>query len=144
MAKKIITILYTEIVPILPILPIHDNNKTKHSWKRYESIPRNERICKYCNQNMTENEYHFLLVCPLYRELRHKYFKKYYCQWPTLNKFDDLMSKKSKIAVSNLSKFIFFAMKVRNSINLEWDKKYWISTDNVMCHRSCLKRHRYA
>ena len=86
---------------------------------RYESIPRNERICKYCNQNMTENEYHFLLVCPLYRELRHKYFKKYYFQWPTLNKFDDLMSKKSKIAVSNLSKFIFFAMKLRNSINLE-------------------------
>ena len=86
---------------------------------RYESIPRNERICKYCNQNMTENEYHFLLVCPLYRDLRHKYFKKYYCQWPTLNKFDDLMSKKSKIAVSNLSKFIFFVMKLRNSINLE-------------------------
>ena len=40
---------------------------------RYESIPRNERIGKYCNQNMTENEYHFLLVCPLYRELRHIY-----------------------------------------------------------------------
>ena len=85
---------------------------------RYESIPRNERICKYCNQNMTENEYHFLLVCPLYRDLRHKYFKKYYCQWPTLNKFDDLMSKKSKIAVSNLSKFIFFAMKLRNQLTL--------------------------
>ena len=59
-------------------------------------IPRIERTCKYCNLDMVENEYHFLLVCPFYRDLRRKYFKTYYCQWPTINKFDDLMSKKSK------------------------------------------------
>ena len=42
---------------------------------RFESIARNERICKNCEQNMTENDYHFLFVTNL--------------------EFDDLMSKKS-------------------------------------------------
>ena len=29
-------------------------------------IDRAERICKCCNMNMTEDEYHFLLICPLF------------------------------------------------------------------------------
>lgn len=82
---------------------------------RYENISRNERICRNCHLNTVENEYHFLLVCPLYRDLRQKYFKNYYCHWPTLNKYDDLMSKKSKQLILNLSKFVYFAMKLRNS-----------------------------
>ena len=51
---------------------------------RYENTPRDERICKNCNLNMVENEYHFLLVCPMYRDLRRKYSKMYYCQLQTL------------------------------------------------------------
>ena len=39
---------------------------------RFEHIERNNRLCRYCNFNMIENEYHFLLVCPLYRDLRKK------------------------------------------------------------------------
>ena len=54
---------------------------------RYENLNRRERVCKLCNGNLVENEYHLLLVCPFYRELRQKYFKPYYCRWPTLNKF---------------------------------------------------------
>lgn len=86
---------------------------------RFVNIPRSERICKYCHSKMIENEYHFLLVCPLYTELRRKYLKPYYCRWPTLNKFDDLMSKKTTQAVLNLSKYLYFAMKLRNSIQVE-------------------------
>lgn len=83
---------------------------------RYENTPRNERICKNCNLNMVENEYHFLLVCPKYRELRQNFLKRYYCQWPTLNKFDDLMSKTSKPVLMNLAKFLYFAMKLRDTV----------------------------
>lgn len=86
---------------------------------RFVNIPRSERICKYCHSKMIENEYHFLLVCPLYTELRRKYLKPYYCRWPTLNKFDDLMSKKTTQAVLNLSKYLYFAMKLRHSIQVE-------------------------
>ena len=40
---------------------------------RYENVPRDERICKCCNMSQIESEYHFLLVCPLYTELRRKF-----------------------------------------------------------------------
>ena len=81
---------------------------------RYFNIPREERKCTLCQINSVENEYHFLLVCPLYRELRKKYLKSYYCRWPTLNKFDQLMSSKSKNELFNLSKYIYFATKLRD------------------------------
>ena len=76
---------------------------------RHLNIPRNERICRNCNSNMTENEYHFLLICPKYSDLRNKYIKRYYFTWPTIQKFTNLMSKNSKFIVNNLSKFIYFA-----------------------------------
>ena len=82
---------------------------------RFENIERNDRLCRHCNLNMIESEYHFMLVCPLYRDLRNKYLKKYYCHWPTLNKFDDLMTTKSTNVIKNVSKFVYFAMKLRNT-----------------------------
>ena len=82
---------------------------------RYENTPREQRICQFCNMGKIEDEYHFLLVCPNYPDLRRKFFKPYFCHWPTLMKFDTLLSKDSKISVTNLSKFIYFAFKRRNS-----------------------------
>ena len=40
----------------------------------YENIPRDQRTSKSCNMNAIEDEYHFLLVCPKYRELKIKCF----------------------------------------------------------------------
>jgi hypothetical protein len=80
---------------------------------RYDNTVRNQRICKSCNMNTIESEYHFLLVCPNYRELRKKYFKPYYCRWPTLNKFSSIMNTNSKKLICQLAKFIYLANKVR-------------------------------
>ena len=57
---------------------------------RYENIPREQRICQSCNIYKIENEFHFLLVCPKYRELRQKYFKPYFCHWPTWKKLETI------------------------------------------------------
>ena len=78
---------------------------------RYKNLPRNERICKFCNSQSVESEYHFLLVCPYYAELRNKYFKRNYCHWPNLNKFDSLMMTNSKQITLNLSKCIYHASR---------------------------------
>ena len=43
---------------------------------RYRNIPRPERKCKFCTQDVIENEYHFLLTCPIYADLRKKYLKQ--------------------------------------------------------------------
>ena len=42
---------------------------------RHKNIIINERICSLCTHNEVEDEYHFLLICPAYNELRHSYLK---------------------------------------------------------------------
>ena len=63
---------------------------------RYDDSDRETRICKSCNMNVVEDEYHFTLVCPHYRMLRQKFLKDYYCHWPTMQKFESLLSSSSK------------------------------------------------
>ena len=82
---------------------------------RYTGIPTEERLCNFCNMRKIEDEFHFLLVCPHYIELRRKYLKRYFCTWPTLNKFDQLLSTSSKKTLTNLSKYIYYAFKKRNT-----------------------------
>ena len=82
---------------------------------RYENKPREQRICQLCNMNKIENEFHFLLVCPKYRELRQKYFKPYFCHWPTWKKIETILSMKTVNAINCLAKFIYFASKKRNA-----------------------------
>ena len=81
---------------------------------RYTNIAREERLCQHCTLNVVENEYHFLLVCPKYRSLRIKYLKPYYCHWPNLKKFENLMSAKQKNQLFNLSKYLYYAFKLRS------------------------------
>ena len=38
-----------------------------------------------------------------YRDLRKPYITRYYYQWPTLDKFDNLMSKTNRTIVINLA-----------------------------------------
>ena len=82
---------------------------------RYDNTPRDQRLCNSCNMNKIEDEFHFLLVCPKYRDLRCKYFKRYFCHWPTLYKFENLMSSTSNKVIVNVAKFLYFAAKIRIS-----------------------------
>ena len=50
---------------------------------RHKNIPRDQRICPMCKLQFGQNsdiedEYHFLLICPTYRDLRKKFIKNYY------------------------------------------------------------------
>jgi len=41
-------------------------------------LPKSERLSKYCknlNINQVEDEYHFVMVCPLYKEIRNSHLK---------------------------------------------------------------------
>ena len=44
---------------------------------RYRNIDRNQRVCTKCNMNVIENEFHFVLVCPIYRQLRNECLPRY-------------------------------------------------------------------
>lgn len=67
---------------------------------RYENVARENRLGKFCNMRKVESEYHFLLVCPNYKDLRVKYFKPYFCHWPNVNKFVTLICHHGRKNVS--------------------------------------------
>ena len=64
----------------------------------------------------TESEYHFLLVCPAYHDLRIRYLPRNYISWPTLQKIDTLMTHNGNKMLSNIAKFIVAANKLRTKI----------------------------
>ena len=45
---------------------------------RYQNIERGKKICQMCDTTDVEDEYHFILNCPFYTNLRLLYIKKYY------------------------------------------------------------------
>ena len=80
---------------------------------RYHGISRNDRVCKLCSQKVVESEYHFLLCCPKYYDLRRNFFR--HSSWPTLQKFNSLMSTSRKTTLYNICKFIKEASAVRKN-----------------------------
>jgi GTPase SAR1 family protein len=59
---------------------------------RLNGIDRQNRLCKLCYQNVIESEYHFLLCCNKYDDLKRQYLGN--ILWPNVHKLKQLMSKK--------------------------------------------------
>ena len=47
-------------------------------------IERQNRKCNFCNTNDLEDEYHFVLICPLYDDIRSNYIKRYFVNHPSV------------------------------------------------------------
>ena len=41
---------------------------------RFSNIPRDLRLCKICNGSYTETEFHFLLCCPKFTDMKRNIF----------------------------------------------------------------------
>ena len=80
-------------------------------WARPNRVPVDERKCRHCNT--LEDEFHFLLECSLYRELRIQYIKRYFWNRPNIVKLKELMTSTNKRIICNLSLFIEKAFKIR-------------------------------
>ena len=59
-------------------------------WSRPNRIPIDERKSRVCKK--LEDEYHFLIECQLFKDLRIKYPKRYYWNRPNMLKLKELMS----------------------------------------------------
>ena len=59
---------------------------------RYRNELREISFCTFCNQNDIEDEFHFILKCPLYSNLRQTYIKPYYYRNPSVFKIVHLLS----------------------------------------------------
>ena len=82
----------------------------------HNNVVRDERKCKLCMMNATEDEYHFVLVCPIYRHLRNELLPKYYCRWPTKQTLVQLMGSSSAVVLNKFAKYIYLAFDLRSSI----------------------------
>jgi len=78
-------------------------------------VPRHRRLCTQCGLSDIEDEYHFILVCNKYLNVRNQYMPRYYREHPTIAKYSQLMSDLQTDHVLSLgvSQFIVKALMLR-------------------------------
>lgn len=81
-------------------------------WTKPIRTPINERTCQICN--LLEDEFHFIIECPLYSELRTKYISSRYTNRPNMFKFLELINSENKTIITKLGIFLEKAFRVRN------------------------------
>jgi hypothetical protein len=74
------------------------------------------RTCNVCYENTIEDEYHFILVCKKYDNIRKIYIKQYYWRRPSSFKLVQLLSVHNVKELNNLDKFLCLAVKIRNNV----------------------------
>ena len=97
------------------------NHKLLIEYGRYHQIPREERICKHCNLNAIENEFHFAFECPKYDNLRNNsnnILKNMFEQDLSKSSREDLlthiMTNTDPVLTNLFSNFIMKCFKVRD------------------------------
>jgi hypothetical protein len=83
---------------------------------RYYGIERSQRKCIMCNTNNIEDEFHFILTCPLYADIRYKYIKQYYRLRPSVFKLIQLLSVQNRKELCNLGKYLKYALHLRSQL----------------------------
>ena len=76
-------ILELEFILPLRVETGHFNTLIDPATRNCRHLRLHERICQLCNMGSTEDEYHFLMVCPLYKDYRDNLFNSITC--PVIN-----------------------------------------------------------
>lgn len=83
-------------------------------WARPNRTPLDQRKCRACNK--LEDEFHFLLECKLYNEIRKKYIKKYYWGRPNMIKLKELMIITNERMLLNLAIYTESAFQINSDL----------------------------
>ena len=81
-------------------------------WNRPVRTPYDDRKCLFCN--LLEDEYHFVLECSSYIDLRKQYIPRHYWNHPNMLKFVTLMNNNNRNIVKKLGMYVFYAFKLRS------------------------------
>ena len=88
---------YISTLPDIYIYPLIrfrcSNHKLPVETDRRYAIPREERLCNKCNMLVVGDEFHFMMECPHYEDLRNRYLSKRFFSTKSVNKFlsDDVV-----------------------------------------------------
>ena len=78
----------------------HRLNIETGRWARPTSIPLDQKKCTVCNK--LEDEFHFILECTIYTELRSKYIPLYYRKRPNMYKFIELITSNNELLIKKI------------------------------------------
>ena len=81
---------------------------------RYSHLQNHSLACPLCH-DPKEDEFHFMFLCPGYRDLREEYFPSDYIEQPRLFKLILLMSSTNETVVKQVCIFVYKAFKRRSS-----------------------------
>ena len=87
------------------------NETGRYSQNR---VDRAQRICSLCNKSDIVDEYHFVLVCPIYSNLRQKYIRPYYHNRPSVYKFTLLMQTRHQGVLQKLGNYVYESFRLRS------------------------------
>ena len=82
---------------------------------RYQYKNRQDRLCESCTTQQIEDEFHFVLQCPKYVQLRKKYLNVYYYKSPSTFKLLQLLGSRHIPTLVGLGKYILHALMLRNN-----------------------------
>ena len=77
---------------------------------RYRNVPFEERICRVCSDGAIEDEYHFLLKCIEYVDIRTCYIPSKYYDRPSIHKLHILLASNNDATIKNIAQFIYHAL----------------------------------
>ena len=87
---------------------------------RWSGIPLNERLCWLCKAEVGD-EFHYLLKCTHFKDIRPKYIKPYFTKNPNVLKFNNLMNSTNKEIIRKLTTFIDIIIKNIKPSNIVTD-----------------------
>ena len=73
---------------------------------RQKSIPRELRICKSCDLGCVEDEYHFVIICPAYNNLRKKFIPNKFLKFTSISICRKLMASRDPETNKGLALYI--------------------------------------
>ena len=83
-------------------------------WSRPVRKPIAERLCFLCNT--LEDEFHFILECPVYSDFRSQYIKKKFWKRPNMLKFIELMTSENQAVLQKLACYVHKSFELRNEM----------------------------
>ena len=84
------------------------NNRLPVNVLRLENIPRHDRVCTNCNMQVVGDEFHYLFICPFFKEKRTELLPRYYIEIPNFIKYKELFCTSNKSLLLKLKYFICF------------------------------------
>ena len=90
----------------------HRLNVETGRWHKPVPIPYELRKCVNCD--VLEDEYHFIIECNMFSELRLLYIPRKYYIRPSMFKFVSLVLSDNETVVRKLAMFVFKANEIRN------------------------------